>query len=113
MPIKPIDLQTLFSQVDRVGREQSAGKEGAALQGAARADAAQKRAEERARAVQRSADSDDAASKGVNPDGRGKAGKSASEGKEGDEEGEKEKAAESEEEVIRDPELGTKIDLSG
>jgi hypothetical protein len=53
------------------------------------------------------------ASKGVNPDGKGNAGKPGAEGKEGTEEGEKGSAGERVEEVIRDPELGTKIDLSG
>ncbi len=117
MPIKPIDLQSLFGQLDRIGREQAASKEGAALQGAARADALQKRAEEKARSVQRPADSDDAGSRGVDPDGKGPGSDVAGTGQ-GDErdtapardEGADEAA---DEEVIRDPGLGTKIDLSG
>jgi hypothetical protein len=32
MPILPIDLQTLFAQMSQVGKEQSAQKEGAAIQ---------------------------------------------------------------------------------
>jgi len=32
MPILPIDLQTLFSQMNQVGKEQSVQKEGAAIQ---------------------------------------------------------------------------------
>jgi hypothetical protein len=112
MPIKPIDLQTLFSQLDRVGREQSAGKDGAAIQGAVHGAAMQKRAEERARSVQKAPDSDESESAKVSADGEGGAGTGgeapAGEGeKEGDREGKPEI------EIIRDPGLGTKVDLSG
>lgn len=113
MPIKPIDLQTLFSQIDRIGREQAAGKEGAALQGSAHAGALQKRAEEKARSVQRPADSDDSGSRGVDPEGGG----SAEAGEEGASERKARPAEDDEEttpdEIIRDPKLGNRIDLSG
>ncbi len=117
MPIKPIDLQSLFGQLDRIGREQAASKEGAALQGAARAEALQKRAEEKARSVQRPADSEDAGSRGVDPDGKGpgSGGTEPGGGEERDKAPARDEGAEEapDEEVIRDPGLGTRIDLSG
>jgi hypothetical protein len=112
MPIKPIDLQTLFTQLDRIGREQNAGKEGAALQGAARQAAEQERAEESARSVKRTPESEDSAGKKIDADGSG-----GRPGPRREEEGGAEKPGggrdEDEDEVIRDPDLGNRVDLSG
>lgn len=110
MPIRPIDLQSLFMQMGQVGREKAAEKEGAILQAAMKGAAEQKRADEAKEAVRRPTD----------PEGGTPAVRDRKErpqgGREGRREGEapaEEGEAKEEEEVVRDPSLGNKIDLSG
>ncbi len=108
MPIRPIDLQTMLMQLSQVGREQSAEKEGVALTSAMKNAANQKRLDETKESVHRAEDADTGA-RAVDdregrppPEGEGKA-------KEGSQTGQEKAGSE----VITDPELGTKIDLSG
>ncbi|MDR2542498.1 MAG: hypothetical protein LBC80_03495 [Treponema sp.] len=56
MAIAPIDLQTLFSQVDKVGRTQQAQKEGQAIQQAIHGAQLQRKTEEQIQQVNETQD---------------------------------------------------------
>lgn len=111
MPIKPIDLQTLFSQLEQVGRERAAGKDGnvGLLQQSLQGMAQLKKRGEEAKAIRKPEASDNGAP-GVNDrEGGNREERSAtSREKDGDE-----AAEEREPNVITDPELGSRVDISG
>ncbi len=111
MPIRPIDLQTLLMQMSQVGRDQAVEKDGPALQSAIQGAATQKKEVEAKESVRRTEDAKDGP--GPIKDRRGRKGREA-EGEEGGEEGSagepEEKAPE---EVVRDPSLGNRVDLTG
>ncbi|MBL8965584.1 MAG: hypothetical protein JNG85_01175 [Spirochaetaceae bacterium] len=111
MPIRPIDLQTLFMQMGQVGREQAAEKEGVALQQSIQGAVEQKRADEAKEAVRRPEDPETGADPVKDRRGRsGGRGLSGGRGRPGEAE---EASPEEEEEIVKDPSLGNKIDLSG
>jgi hypothetical protein len=115
MAIQPIDLQTLFTQVEKVGKSQASQKEGLAVQQALQGIQIQRKTEEQIQSVNEAQDTGEGAKK-VNDRGprknnedeedREKTGQTSA----GD-------AGEGEEEdnpaVIRDPALGRNIDVSG
>ncbi|MDR2143004.1 MAG: hypothetical protein LBP29_01385 [Treponema sp.] len=106
MAISPIDLQTLFTQVDKIGKQETAQKEGAAIQQALRQAQVQRITEEKINAVNEAPDQGEGAGKvGDKNSGRreGEARKKAAEEEAGDE---------ADEDVIRDPDLGRNIDVS-
>jgi hypothetical protein len=110
MAIQPIDLQTLFTQLDKVGKEQSNQKDGLQLQQALQSAQMQRKTEERIQSVNESQDTGEGMERVKDRNGR-TAQKQGGGGKEkqdnpGEEEG-------SELTVIRDPSLGKNIDLSG
>lgn len=115
MPIKPIDLQTLFTQMDRVGRERAAEKDGAVLQQSIKGAVMQQKAEEAAHAVAKAPETEDNADQKVairddEASGQDRR-KDARDGK-------RKKDGEAEEEgsddgVIRDPRLGGNLDILG
>jgi hypothetical protein len=109
MPIRPIDLQTLFMQLGQVGKDQAVEKDGPALQAAMQGAAAQKRLAENKEAV-RGPEEPGEGTHPVKEDGGSLGGgasrRRASEGKAGEQE-------EKEEEVVKDPSLGNRVDLSG
>lgn len=111
MPIKPIDLQTLFSQLEQVGRERAAGKDGnvGLLQQSLQGMAQLKKREEEAKAVRKPEASENGAP-GVNDREGG-----AREGMAGNPRGrdEDEAAEEAAPNVITDPELGSRVDITG
>jgi len=112
MPIRPIDLQTLLMQMSQVGRDQAVEKDGPALQSAIQEAAAQKKEIETKEAVRRPEEPKDGAAAikerpGRSPAQGGKGGHGGEEGVEGEEEGKPQ------EEVVRDPSLGNRVDLSG
>jgi hypothetical protein len=113
MPIRPIDLQTLLMQMSQVGRDQAIEKDGPALQNAMQAAAAQKREIESKESVRKAEDSKE----GPAPvkDGRGRSkGREAKAGAEGEgDEADAEASDKPDEEVVRDPSLGNRVDLSG
>ena len=109
MPIRPIDLQTLLMQLGQVGRDQAVEKDGAVLQSAVQGAAAQRRQGESKEAVRKPEELKDGAAPVSERQGKGQTEKRRSEGEKGEETGE----AHPEEEVVRDPELGNRIDLSG
>jgi hypothetical protein len=57
MAITPIDLQMLFSQIDKIGKEVAAQKEGAALHSVMQTDHRQKINEEKMKSVREADDS--------------------------------------------------------
>jgi hypothetical protein len=111
MAIQPIDLQTLFTQLDKVGKNQVNQKEGFQIQQALQGDQIRRKTEERIQSVNESQDmgqgtesvKDRSSRKGQDQEPAGK--ESAS--------GEPEDTNEEDPSVIRDPALGKNIDVSG
>jgi hypothetical protein len=115
MALQPIDLQTLFMQMDRVGKEQGAMKEGVQIQQALQDVQAQQRTEQRIKSVNESQNAGDGPEAvkdrhGSSPrKGPGGGGKQKQ-----DELAQKNGAlSASLSAVIRDPALGKLIDISG
>ncbi|MDR1575700.1 MAG: hypothetical protein LBS37_06820 [Treponema sp.] len=111
MAIQPIDLQALFTQVDKVGKAQSAQREGLAVQQALQGVQLQRKTEEHIQEVNEAQDSGDGAEK-VNDRGQRQDSPAKGKGEKGEgpaKEGEEEAAQPS---VIRDPRLGRNIDIS-
>lgn len=115
MAISPIDLQTLFTQIEKVGKNQATQREGLQIQQALQSQQIQQRTEERIRSVNETQDTGEGGAERVKDrNGRGKSPEE--EGREG-----KESAGENEEVpsedraayVIRDPGIGRNIDFSG
>ncbi|MDR2758463.1 MAG: hypothetical protein LBB78_03695 [Spirochaetaceae bacterium] len=110
MAIQPIDLQTLFTQLDKVGKSQTAQKEGLQIQQALQGEQIQRKTDERIQSVNESQDTGEGAEtirdRASRKNGEEKQGR---EGK--DEESEDEKPEEPL--VFRDPDLGRNIDVSG
>jgi hypothetical protein len=110
MAIQPIDLQTLFTQMDKVGKAQSVQREGAQIQASLQGVESQRKIEEMVQSVNEAQNTGEG-TEGINDhtgrggEGQGRKGKAP-----GEEEGaETEKHAE----IIRDPALGRNIDFSG
>ncbi|MCL2472941.1 MAG: hypothetical protein FWF26_04615 [Treponema sp.] len=110
MAIQPIDLQTLFSQVDKVGKSQIALREGLAIQQDIEGLQIQKKAEERVQEVNKAQDQGDGVDK-INDRREQKHGQ-ANKGKKNPDTDEVEAPAEAKSAVIRDPSLGKNIDIS-
>ncbi len=108
MPIRPIDLQTLLMQMSQVGRDQAVEKDGPALQAAMQGAAAQKKEIDSKEAVRRPEEPKDGSAPVKERGGRGR-GQASKGGQEEAEEPEEEPR----DEVVRDPSLGNKVDLSG
>jgi hypothetical protein len=109
MAISPIDLQTLFTQVDKIGKQESAQREGAALQQALQQAQNQQLTEERIRSVNEAQNSGEGA-EGIRDRRGGKGREREGEKKAGEEEEEEQKGAS--ESVIRDLDLGKNVDIS-
>ncbi len=109
MAIQPIDLQTLFTQLDKVAKTQSDQREGAALHQAIQGAQLQRRTEDQIKAVNQAQNmGEDGAEKvkdrgpqAQNGNGKGK--------KKEDEKPQQEEAKAA---VIHDLSLGRKIDIS-
>jgi hypothetical protein len=110
MAIQPIDLQTLFTQLDKVGRAQTAQREGLALHEAIQGVQIQRKTEEHIQAVNETQNTgDDGIEKAKE---RGSQRQDSGEGKKkeaGQKEAERDKAAVP---VFYDPRLGRNIDIS-
>lgn len=111
MSIRPIDIQTLLMQMSQVGRDQAVEKEGAALTASIKGAEEQKKRDEAKEAIHRPEDEET----GAQPvrdrqEGQGGSGAAGA----GAERREGESAAPPPEgEVVRDPNLGKHVDLSG
>jgi len=112
MAIQPIDLQTLFSQMDKVGKSQSAQREGLALQQAIQGAQIQRKTEEHIQSVNEAQNTGDDGVEKVKDRPSGREGKESGEEKKKDA---RQKTSEQEEArgpVISDPSLGRNIDIS-
>ncbi|MDR1352346.1 MAG: hypothetical protein LBK05_03595 [Treponema sp.] len=117
MAIQPIDLQTLFTQIDKVGKDQSVHREGAQLQASLLSARAERLEVERDHSVNEAQDTGQGGAERVK-DRQGRRQNRRQDGKEAPA-GDGEKAhtgGEGEEEdprIIRDPCLGRHLDVSG
>jgi hypothetical protein len=108
MAIAPIDLQTLFTQIDKIGKQETAQKEGLAIQQALQQAQSQRLTDEKIRSVNEAQDQGEGSEKVRDRDGR-RASPEGGSSRHGEE---KENAEEKKDGVIRDPELGRNIDVS-
>jgi hypothetical protein len=111
MAIQPIDLQTLFTQLDKVGKNQVNQKEGLQIQQALQGDQIRRKTEERIHSVNEPQDTGQGAEGIKDRSSRKRQDQEPAEpetasGTPGDPEGE-------DPSVIRDPALGKNIDVSG
>ncbi|MDR1947899.1 MAG: hypothetical protein LBQ38_00740 [Spirochaetaceae bacterium] len=110
MAIQPIDLQTLFTQIDKVGKTQVNQREGVEIQQALQNVQIQKKTEERDHAVNESKNMGEGTDRINDRNARRKQG-----GNSPRNEGEVEEPlpGEGDPAVIRDPDLGKNVDFSG
>jgi len=109
MAIAPIDLQTIFSQVDKVGRSQAAQSEGQALAKTIQGVEIQQKTEERINQVNEAQNTGEGAEK-INDQSHKQNQGGKNERRKHDE---KEEAEEEKKLFIgREPSLGNKIDIS-
>jgi len=109
MAITPIDLQTLFTQIDKVGKIQASQREGLALQQSMQSVQLQKKANEQIQQINEAQNTGEGAEK-INDHGGGSEQNQKKSGKKKEqEEGEEEKDTVF---VLHDPSLGKKIDIS-
>ena len=107
MAISPLDLQTLFTQMDKVSRQEIAQRDGAALLQSIQHSRIQEQLDEKIRTVNEAQDSGEG-SEAIDDKTGGNAGQ---EGKEREAVEDEEKRKE-ESGIIRDPDLGRNIDFS-
>jgi hypothetical protein len=112
MAIQPLDLQTLFTQVEKVGKNQAAQREGLQIQEALQQVQSQKKAEEQVQSVNEAQNAGDGAERIKDGTSR-RQPHGEDEGREKPEDREKEPEKEDRENFIRDPSLGRNIDISG
>ena len=113
MAIAPIDLQTLFSQVDKVGRTQIAEREGQALHQAIQGAQLQRKTEEQLQQVNETQDAGEGVDN-INDKTQHHKDKNRNnkENPESDEESVNENKDVNSIYNLRDPSLGNKIDLT-
>lgn len=113
MAIQPIDLQALFSQVDKVGKTQAALKEGVEIQQALQGVQNQRKLDQRIRSVNEAQDSGEGAERIKDRNSRQRDRRGAKDEKKNDGTDAENADAEENSEIVRDPALGHNIDLSG
>jgi len=108
--IQPLDLQTMFTQMDKVGKLQATQKEGAAIQQSLQSVHTQKKIEEQVQSVDDAKKDENA--ENINEKNARKRSQDQNRNKEksGAEDNER---SENERQVFKDPSLGKNIDLSG
>ena len=109
MAITPIDLQTIFTQVDKVSRAQLAEREGQALSQRIQGAEVQRKTEEQINQINETQNTGEGADKikDRNPDGSQRQGGGSKEKK-----NKEEKEAEGKLSVVSNPFLGNKVDIS-
>jgi hypothetical protein len=107
MAIQPIDLQTLFTQIDKVGKAQADQREGLAIQQSLQSVQMQKKNEIKNESVNEARNPDEGAGR-VKDKNAGRGG-----GEEEKKKREEEEAEDASLPVIKDPSVGKIIDLSG
>jgi MOSC domain-containing protein YiiM len=112
MAIQPIDLQTLFTQLDKVGKNQAMQREGQQIQESIQQMQIQKKNEQNIQSVNQAQDLGEEA--GTIKDEKRHGGRENESGaRERRQEDEEFPAAEERRELFRDPALGRNIDISG
>jgi len=113
MAIQPIDLQTLFTQLDKVAKTQSSEREGAAMHEAIQGAQLQRRTEAQIKSVNDVQNTgEDGAEKVKDRGGGGPSSQAHDGGKDKKQKDEKSRQEEAKAAVIHDPSLGRKIDIS-
>ena len=115
MAIQPIDLQTLFTQIDKVGKNQASQREGMQIQQALQGIQTQQKTEEQIRSVNEAQNTGEGGAERVkdrNSRGRSPGEQGGEEDREAGEDGELPRL-ERPAFVIRDPGLGQNVDFSG
>jgi hypothetical protein len=109
MALSPLDLQTLFTQMDKVGRQEASQREGAAILQSIQQAKHQQQADEKVRSVNEAQGTGEGAEgiKDKNGGRQGQDGNRHNNTVENDEE----KAREGDK-IIRDPDLGMNVDVS-
>ena len=112
MAIQPIDLQVLFTQMDKVGKNQAAMREGAQIHESIQQVQTQKKFEENVQSVNQSQDMGEEAETIRDENRRGA---HSGRGGESEKQAQENEAAADEKkpDLIRDPALGRNIDISG
>jgi hypothetical protein len=116
MAIQPIDLQALFSQVEKVGKLQANQKEGVQLQQAIQGAHIQQQTEERIQSVNESQDVSQGPEKVKDRSARkdrDEADRQDGYGEDGEAMDDEDLRSGTDPSVIHDPALGKHIDLSG
>ncbi|AEF80241.1 hypothetical protein [Leadbettera azotonutricia] len=113
MAIQPIDLQALFTQVDKVGKLQANQREGLQIQQALQQADSQKKAEEQVQSVNEAQGTGEEAEKIKDGDKQRQYYTPGEGGKESPEEADEEEEKKDDPSLIRDPSLGRNIDISG
>jgi len=110
MGIAPIDLQTLFTQLDKVGKTHVSQREGQSIQQAVQSIQIERKTEEQIQQINEAQNTGEGAEKihdhGQREGGGGKKGRGQKKDREEDDEDEEQSL------IFRDPNLGRKIDIS-
>jgi hypothetical protein len=110
MAIQPIDLQALFTQLDKVGKSQTVQREGQQIQGSIQQIQIQRKNEQNIQSVNQSQDMGEEAGTIKDEKRHGARENNARERKQQDKDSSE---AEEKRDLIRDPALGRNIDISG
>ena len=108
MAISPLDLQTLFTQMDKVSKQDAAQREGAAIMQSIQNAKIQEHIDERVRTVNESQNTGEGTD-AIDDESGGRPGQGRNHGESSAKAEEKDKEGEA---VIRDPDLGRNIDVS-
>ena len=114
MAIQPIDLQTLFTQMDKVGKTQIAQREGLAVQQTIQGIEIQRKTEEHIQSVNEAQDMGEGTQKikDRGAAGQEEPGQKKNKDKNGSSENEEPDMRDNGTDVFRDPVLGRNIDIS-
>jgi len=113
MAIQPIDLQTLFTQLDKVAKNQAMQREGHQMQESIQQIQVQRKLEQNIRSVNEAQDLGDEAGKIKDEKRRGGRENSGGAREKNEQEDEELPVAEENRDLFKDPALGRNIDISG
>ena len=109
--MQPIDLQTLFTQLDKVAKTQSAQREGLAIQQEMQGVLLQRKTEQHIQSINKPQNTGDDGAEKVNDKSKGQNGRGGSKKQKEDRQHDAE-AEETPAPVFFDPSLGRNIDIS-
>ena len=111
MAITPIDLQAIFTQVEKVGKTQAAQREGQALHQSIQGAQVQRKTEEQIQQVNEAQNTGEGVDK-INDHNKKQNSSSGNKKNRNGGLGEEDEETEDGKPVLRDPSLGNKIDIS-